>query len=166
MKESLFYLDPKFWLAISFTIFILILLKYVAPIILNNLNNKRFKIIENLKNSEEARLKAEKLLLKAQQYYDDSIKYCDQLIKDTELETNNIIEHHNELVKKEIDKKIAAAEDRIKSGEDKIIRDIKSKIISSAITSISANLDKISDKNVFSNANKEAISKISSKLIN
>jgi len=158
--------DPKFWLAVSFLIFLFLMIRYVVPFIIKMIDAKSQKIAEDLKQAAKMRLEAEKLLRKSKEYYDYHIKKSDQLIKDAALESEKLIENYKIAVEDEISKKIDVANERIKTEEGRVIRDIKSKIIESAIMAIENNLEQVADDEALDDVAKNSISQISSKLMN
>jgi len=158
--------DPKFWLAVSFLVFISMMIKYVVPLIIKMIDAKSQKIAEDLREASKMRLEAEKLLKKSKEYYDYHIKKSDQLIKDAAIESEKLIENYKIAVEDEISKKIDVANERIKTEEGRVIRDIKSKIIESAIIAIENNLEQVADDDALDDVAKNSISQISSKLMN
>lgn len=162
---SLFH-DPKFWLAISFLIFVGLIIKYVFPFILRMIDGKANQIKTSLEEAKAAKEKAEKLLQDAEKYYEDSVKYGEQIIKDATQESQNIISEYKTNLEAEINKKVEAANNRIKNSEERVVREIKSKIIQSAIGAIAQNVKEVTDEKSFDEATKNSINQISSKLIN
>jgi F-type H+-transporting ATPase subunit b len=158
--------DPKFWLAISFLIFISLIIKYVGPLIVKMIDNKSKQIADDLDRAAQIRHEAEILLKNAQKYYDDSVKQSEQLIKDASIESGQLIADCKIAIEDEINKKINVANERIKTEEDRVVRDIKSKIIESAIIAIENNIEKVVDDESLENVAKNSISQISSKLMN
>jgi F-type H+-transporting ATPase subunit b len=158
--------DPKFWLAISFTIFTILMLKYVLPIILKSIDGKVSQITKNLADAEKMRKQAEKLLKSAQDYHKESVKYSDQLIKDSKVEADKITKDYKAEVKKDIEKKVAAADERIKAQEERVVREIKSKIVESAVNAIQSNVKDVANDKILNEVAKNSINQIGSKLIN
>ncbi len=158
--------DPKFWLAISFVIFVALIIKYAFPVILKMIDGKVDQITKSIKDVQEAKITAEKLLKDAQQYYDDSVKYGDKIIKDAVAESKNIMQEYKIAIEDEINKKVEAAHARIKTSEEMVIREIKSKIIESAVQAIAKNIEYVTNEKSLDEATKNSINQISSKLIN
>ena len=142
------------------------MIKYVVPLIIKMIDAKSQKIAEDLREASKMRLEAEKLLKKSKEYYDYHIKKSDQLIKDAAIESEKLIENYKIAVEDEISKKIDVANERIKTEEGRVIRDIKSKIIESAIIAIENNLEQVADDDALDDVAKNSISQISSKLMN
>ena len=67
--------NEKFWLAIAFTSFVLLILKYVRPLIIKALDNKSKQIAEEILAAKEMKEKALRLLERAEKSYEDSINF-------------------------------------------------------------------------------------------
>jgi F-type H+-transporting ATPase subunit b len=158
--------DPKFWLAVSFSIFVLLMIKFVMPLIIKALDGKVKQIADDIKQAEKMKAEAQKLLKDAQRYYEDSVKQSDLLIKDAQDESKKIIKDYKTAVESEIDKKISSASERIKAQEDRVVREIKTKIVESAVEAIQDNFTKIADDKSLDEATKNSINQINSKLVN
>ena len=154
--------DPKFWLAISFIVFVILMIKYALPLILKSLDSKVIKITNLLKDAEDSKKKADQLLKDAEKYLEDSVKFGDQIVKDAAIESQKITEDYIVSVKKEIAKKLSVSEERIKSSEERIVREIKSKIVESAINAIANNIDDVADEKALDQATKNSINQIKS----
>ena len=158
--------DPKFWLAVSFTLFVILMIKYAWPLIIRMIDGKVSQISQNLKDSERLKKQAEKLLKDAQKYHEDSAKQSEQLIKDAKSESDNIVKECEKAVSDEIEKKLASADERIKTSEARVVREMKEKVIESAILAIEDNIEKVIGDKDLDDANKNSINQISSKLVN
>ena len=137
--------DPKFWLAISFLIFISLLGKYVLPIIIKIIDYKTKKIADDVASAKEMKERAEKLLLEAQKQQSEAIIYSRQLIEDAKNEAVDFIINSKKMIEKELEIKMALAEQRIRQEEENVINEIKTRIIDSAIRSIRDNLIRTND---------------------
>jgi F-type H+-transporting ATPase subunit b len=131
------FLDPKFWLTISFLIFTTLIIKYVLPKILNTLDNKSKQIANDIEQAKKMREEAEKLLIDTKNYHEDSLLYCQKLIEDAKKEADKLLSDSKKELEAELLKKTNLAQERIKQEEEKTIREIKSNIIASAIKTIS-----------------------------
>lgn len=138
--------NEKFWLAVSFTAFVIYIIKYVRPLILKALDNKSQQIAAEILAAKELKEKAIKLLAKTEKYQKDSEEFAQKLIKDAEIEAQKFAIQAREAVETEIAKKTAAALERIKIEEASAIREIKTKIIASALFSLNNSLSKEIDK--------------------
>lgn len=133
--------DEKFWLAIAFFSFLALLIKFVFPIISKSLENKAKKIADDINDAKLMKEKASKLLIEAEKSYKESLNFAEKIINDAKLESSKISIETAKALEKEINKKIEIALERIKSSEEAVIREIKIKIISSAINELSKNFN-------------------------
>jgi F-type H+-transporting ATPase subunit b len=127
------FLDPRFWLTISFSIFTILLIKYVLPKILVALDNKSKQIADSIEQAKQMKEKAEQLLLEAKKYHEESLVYCQKLIHDAKEEADKLLSDSKKELAGELLKKTNLAKERIKQEEEKTVREIKSNIIASAI---------------------------------
>jgi F-type H+-transporting ATPase subunit b len=148
-------LNEKFWLAISFFSFVALVIKYFGPKISKILDDKSKSIAQDIILAKEARKKAEELLISAQEIHNKSIIDAKQLISQAESESKNLLQNAQELIDQEIARMTLLASQRIKIEEEASIREIKTKILYSALAQLqdksSLNSDehnKIIDKSI------------------
>ena len=130
--------NPKFWMAISFTIFISLAIKYILPLILKLIDAKSKEVDDNIKQAINMKLESESLLKNAKEYYDSSIAYSNKLIDDTNKEVENLLAKSQEKIEHEVSKRLNIAKNNIKQEELNAIKSLKKDIIES-----SANLVKM-----------------------
>ena len=157
--------DPKFWLAVSFLIFVAAMFKFAMPAIMEMIDNKVKKINSDIIEASEARKNAENLLAEAEKYYQESIALAKKIVNDAEVEALNLINHYQKLAEEEVQRKMDLTVKRIQQEEDKAIREIKDWILSSAISAMKNNITKINDRKTSSSIINKSIIDIS-KLIN
>jgi F-type H+-transporting ATPase subunit b len=150
------HFDEKFWLAIAFFSFVALVVKYALPLIRKALDDSSKKIAEEILAAKEMKENAEKILEKAEQLYKDAISFSEKLIKDTEDEVQKLAAESEKLLADELAKRKAAALGRIKSEEEAAIRELKVKIVDSALKKLSNELD----------LNKEGHAKLIDKAVN
>ena len=135
-------LNEKFWLAVAFTAFVLLIIKYVNPKISKALGDKSKLIAEEILAAKEMKEKAIQLLAKAEKYQKESESYSQKLMQDAQEEAIKYAAESKQMVESEIAKKTAAALNRIQVEEASAIREIKSKIVALAIANLSENISK------------------------
>ncbi len=151
------FLDPRFWLTVSFTIFFVLVLKFILPKILKALDNKSKQITDDMEQAKKMREKAEELLLAAKKYHEESLTFCQKLLDDAKKEAEQLlIDSKNELAA-ELAKKTSLAQERIKQEEEKTIREMKTNIIAAAIKTIEAKSQTLSTESSSLIAQKAAI---------
>jgi len=138
------FLDPRFWLTISFLIFTILLIKYVLPKILAALDNKSRQIADSIEQAKRMKEQAEQLLLAAKKYHEESLAYCQKLISDAKAEADKLLSDSKKELEEELLTKTNLAKERIKQEEEKTVREIKSNIIAAAIKIITDKSDNLS----------------------
>lgn len=128
--------NEKFWLAIAFATFIALLIKFARNSIAKGLDDKSKAIAEEILAAKELKEKAIKFLEEAEKHSRDSANYAQQLIKDAESEAQKFLAEAQKSAEEEVAKKTTAALERIKQEEALTIRDIKNKIISTALKEV------------------------------
>jgi F-type H+-transporting ATPase subunit b len=138
--------NEKFFLALSFLAFLAIIIKLLAPKLSKSLDETSKKVAEEILAAKEMKEKAVKLLASAEKYYTESTSYADKLLKDAETEAEKFLAEAQKSISEELDKKTAAAQNRIKFAEENAIQDIKNSIITAALNTVEveseAGLDK------------------------
>ena len=152
--------DEKFWLAIAFLTFAVLVVKCVWPTLSKMISNKSDQIAKDLKDAKEFKERAEALLTETQEQYKSTIKNAEKILLEARDEAKKYIEDSKEAVQDEIKRKIDSLNDRIKSEEEKAVRDIKMKIIEVAVSNVKKDLQDV-DKSKFENVIKKSIGDIS-----
>lgn len=153
-------IDEKFWLAIAFLAFVLLILKYVWPILSNIIGDKSEQIAKDLKDAKDAKEKAEALLVQIKDQHKKAIENSEKIVKDAKKEAEKLINDSKKSVEKEVKRKVEALNDRIKNEEQRAIRDIKLKVVESAIGVVKEGLTN-TDKEKFENVVKKSIDDVS-----
>lgn len=140
--------DPRFWLAISFVIFLSAMLKYVVPLVINGLDKKSQKIQDEINQAKALKLQAEQLLEEAKKHQQEAVLYSQKLVEEAKIETANLLSSAKKSMESELAKKMALAKQRITLEEDNVIREIKSNIINAAIQAIEDKATKLPNNNL------------------
>ncbi len=151
--------DPKFWLAISFLIFLALIIKYALPKIISILDSKSQQIAKQISDAQQMKERAEGLLLAAKKYHEESLLYCQKLIENAKDDATKLLTDAQQSMEQELSKKTALAKERIALEEARAIREIKSSIIQAAIKTIETKSANISN-NSSGNLTKKAIDDI------
>ncbi|MES2678040.1 MAG: hypothetical protein V4612_07015 [Pseudomonadota bacterium] len=154
------FADPKFWLSISFLIFLALVIKFVLPKIILALDSKSKQIADQIIAAKQMKEKAEQLLLAAKKHHEESLAYCQKLIEDAKAEAAKLVADSQKSLGEELAKKTDLAKERIALEEEKTIREIKSGIISAAIKIIATKAANLSG-NSAADLSKKAIDDIS-----
>lgn len=135
--------DERFWLAIAFLSFVALIVRHVAPIISKQLDAKSKQIAEELLAAKEMKEKAERMLAASEERYAEAIVFAEQVIKDSSMEAQKYFDEALKLAEAEISKKMVAVENRIKQEQERTVREIKIKIIDSALQVVQSNLNNV-----------------------
>jgi F-type H+-transporting ATPase subunit b len=146
--------DPKLWLAISFLVFLSLMIKYIFPFLTRALNNKQKQIADNINQAKSMKEQAEKLLEDAKKYNEESLAYSKKLIEEAKVSASKLLADSQKSIEEEITKKMDLTKDRIRLEEEGAIREIKSNIINAAIKTIEERATKLSDNSAMSITNK------------
>lgn len=153
--------DPKFWLAISFCLFCFLFIKYVLPLLVRALDAKSKQIADELSEAKNLKNKAQKLLIEAERYHHESIAFSNKLIADSKNEVDKFMVASVKEISENLDRKMASIFERIKQEEERSIREVKSRIIASAIKIIENNLPNKVNKKSSEEAVEDAIIEVS-----
>lgn len=130
------FLDPKFWLSISFLLFLLLTIKFIWPFIISKIDIKLKEVLDSVKLAEKSLKESDKLLSDAEKLYKNAVISSKNLLSDADKEAQALIARSQKTVEEEMEKKLIAIQNRVKKEEEKLIRELKSKIIESAIDTI------------------------------
>jgi F0F1-type ATP synthase membrane subunit b/b' len=137
--------DEKFWLAISFFAFVILVKKFVWSIFIKKIDQKSREIEQEILDAKNMKEKAKNLLNNAEKYYKESLDYADQIVKSAKDESEKLVEFSRQNIEEEIRKKTIAAENRIKSEEERIVHEIKAKTIMAALQVMQETITKTED---------------------
>ena len=135
--------DERFWLAIAFFSFVLLVVKHVLPIITKQLDSKSQQVAEELLAAKEMKESAARMLAASEERYKEAVIFADKLVKDSVIEAQKYFDEALKLAEVEIAKKMTAVENRIKQEQESAVREIKVKIIDSALRAVQDNLQNV-----------------------
>jgi len=140
------FLSTKFWLAVSFFIFVVALIKLAGPVIIRALSNKAKEVAQTLNEAREIKQQAEQVLIDSKRYQQESVEYSRKLIAEAKSEAEELIRQTKEALQAELNKKTNLTKERIAIEEEKVIRTLKTDIISKAIDKIENSAVILSDE--------------------
>ena len=153
-------IDEKFWLAIAFTAFAVLIYRLVWPNMSKAIAGKSEQIAKDLNDAKDAKEKAEALLIQVQEQYEKATQDAEKILIDAKDEAKKFIEDSKGSIEGEIKRKVEALDNRIKGEEDRAIRDIKAKIVTVSLQNVKDSLEKV-DKDKFENVVKKSVDDIS-----
>jgi len=163
-------IDATFWVAISFIIFVGVLIYLKVPKKINELLNKLILDIKTeIDESEKLRTEAKTLLDNAQKKLDTAQSVNNEILEQAKKESDNLIIELNDKFHKSSEIKKNLVENKINQMKEAAIREIKDASIKIAVDSvkriISTSVDKSKLDNLFQrnlDETKEELKKINS----
>ena len=141
-------IDATFWVAISFILFIGLLVYFKIPQKVNEMLNQ---LISNIKNeineSEKLRNEAKTLLDNSQLKLDSASEETSKIIQQTKKDSENLVIEINAKFHKSAEIKKKLAETKILQMKDAAIKEIKDTSIRIAVNSVKKIITKSVDKN-------------------
>ena len=148
---SYLFSDPKFWLLISFIVFVILMIKPFKSMMIGGLDSKIEEIKQNIDKSLESFTEAEEKLKDAEKRTLDLSNKVDEIITNAKSQAESISKNIIEKTRQTVKSKEKNSTDRIKQIELSAIQSIKSQA--------SIELNAII-KNYFSNLSDENRTKI------
>ena len=147
-------IDATFWVAVSFVIFVLVLIYFKIPQKINETLNKMiFEIKKEIDESEKLRNEAKILLEKAQSKLDSATSESKKITDDAKKDSERLILEMNEKFHKSSEIKKNLAKTKIKQMKDAALKDIKDTSVKVATDSVrkilSTSIDKSKLDNLF-----------------
>ena len=147
-------IDATFWVAVSFVIFVLVLVYFKVPQKVNEALNKMiFEIKKEIDESEKLRSEAKILLEKAQNKLDSATSEGKKINEEAKKDSERLVLEMNEKFHKSSEIKKNLAQNKIKQMKEAALKDIKDTSIKIATESVrkilSTSIDKSKLDNLF-----------------
>ena len=163
-------IDATFWVAVSFIIFLGVLIYLKIPQKITEMLDKMISDIKNeIDESEKLRTEAKKLLDNAQSKLDTAKSVSDEILNQAKKDSDNLMIELNDKFHKSSEIKKNLAENKISQMKDAAIKEIKDASIKIAVDSVKriittsvdkSKLDAVFQKNL--DETKEELNKINS----
>ena len=141
-------IDATFWVAISFILFIGLLIYFKIP---QKVNETLNQLISNIKNeineSEKLRNEAKTLLDNSQLKLDSASEEANKIIEQAKKDSENLVIEINEKFHKSAENKKKLAETKITQMKEAAIKEIKDTSIKIAVDSVKKIISTSVDKN-------------------
>ena len=158
--------NTDFVVAISFCIFIGVLVYFKVPRIIVNLLDKRANTIrKEIDDASKLLEEAKSLLAKSEREHKDNISKAKEIIKSAENTSKKLLEDSKSDIKILISRKLDMAKKQIDANEKKVLNSIRDEIIDSAFKLAEEDISKRLDKNTSNQITKESINEIGTKLL-
>tara|TARA_A100001011_G_C14216561_1_gene802309 strand:+ start:783 stop:1400 length:618 start_codon:yes stop_codon:yes gene_type:complete len=158
--------NTDFVVAISFFIFIGILIYFKVPrIIINLLDNRANTIRSEIDEANKLLEEAKSLLAKSEREHKENILRAAEIIKSAENTSKKLLEDSKSDIKLAVARKLETAKKQIESNEKSVVNSIRAEIVEAAFKLAEETLVQKLDKNKSNQITKLAIEEIGSKLI-
>ena len=130
-------IDATFWVAISFLIFIILLVYFKIPLkIKNTLDENIIQIKKQVDESEKLKEEAKQQLAEYEKRIGDSKSQVNKMIKDANDQAERNVIKSNEIFHKLLEIRKKNTEEKIKQLKNQAIKDIKNAAVNIAFESI------------------------------
>jgi F-type H+-transporting ATPase subunit b len=158
--------NTDFVVAISFCIFIGVLVYFKVPRIIVNLLDKRSNAIrKEIDDANKLLEEAKSLLAKSEREHKDNILKAKEIISSAENTSKMLLEDSKSDIKLLVSRKLDMAKKQIEANEKKVLNSVRDEIIDLAFKLAEDDINKRLDKNTSNQVTKESINEIGSKLL-
>ena len=158
--------NTDFVVAISFCIFIGVLVYFKVPRIIVNLLDKRANTIrKEIDDANKLLEEAKSLLAKSEREHKDNILKAKEIISSAENTSKMLLEDSKSDIKLLVSRKLDMAKKQIEANEKKVLNSVRDEIIDLAFKLAEDDINKRLDKNTSNQVTKESINEIGSKLL-
>ncbi len=126
--------EPKFWVLVSFVVFIAGVWKPASKAVLSMLDKRTQMIEAELARASELRIEAEKLLVAYQQKYNNAVQEAESMVQKTHADAEALAARAESELKSALEKRMKLASDKIAAAEAKAIQDIQNHVVDIAIS--------------------------------
>jgi F-type H+-transporting ATPase subunit b len=127
--NEVFYLDPKFWVAIATLLFVIVVYKKVSAVIINGLDGRANRIRAQLEEASKLREEAQNILASIQRKDAKASEEAEKIIAHAKEEAQSIISDAKDKLERDIEKRKELALQKIKLMEDAAVKEIKQKTV-------------------------------------
>ena len=129
---EVWYQNPEVWVAIGFTIFVVLAAKYLAPIITKGLDGRADKIRDQLEQASRLRAEAEALLATYKAQQEATLKEAEVIVATAKKDAENLRHRAVEDLKLALDRRAQQAQEKIARAESDAIAEIRTQLIDGA----------------------------------
>lgn len=121
--------DARFWIAVSFVIFMAIFAKLVLPMILKGLDSRADAISVQLEQANKLRAEAEALLADSKRKQQAAVKEAEAMVKQAKKDADALRKNAEVELKTAIERRTAQAEENIKRAETDAVQQIRTQLV-------------------------------------
>jgi F-type H+-transporting ATPase subunit b len=125
--------DPRFWVFISFVLFLAIFYKKIARLVTNGLDSRSARIDAEIKEATRLREEAEQVLASYQQRQRESLKEAQAILARAHQDAAQMRKQAEIDLKAALDSRMQMAIEKIAQEETKAIQDVQSHVVDISI---------------------------------
>ena len=131
--EEPFYLDPHFWVAVSFVVFVILAGKPIGRALAKLLDARSAEIAHELSEARRLREEAQATLDMYRTKQKESLAEAEKLLEQAKQEAAHMASQAEADLKVALDKRLKLASDRIAQSEAKALQEVQSHVVDIAI---------------------------------
>ena len=124
--------DAATWVAVSFVIFMVLIVRYLLPMITKGLDGRADKIRDQLEQASRLRAEAEALLASYKAQQEELLKQAESIIAAAKKDAAALRVSAAEELKASLDRRAEQAKDKIARTADEAVNSIRTRIIETA----------------------------------
>lgn len=125
VHHEAFYLEPTFWVAVAFVIFMALALKPLVKVITKALDAKSRQVAAELTEARRLREEAQEVLASFQKKQRESLQEAEAMLATTRADAARITEKAETELKLAMEKRLKMATDKIARAEQKAVQDVE-----------------------------------------
>lgn len=134
MSEQAFYLDPEFWVLLSFLGFFILAGRPVSRMFAKALDSRSAQIAAELSEARRLREEAQATLVAYQKKQQESLKEAEEILAQTRAESELIARQSEIEVRQAIEKRMKMAVEKIAQAESKALQDVQGHVVDIAVS--------------------------------
>jgi F-type H+-transporting ATPase subunit b len=136
--EEAFYFDPRFWVAISFAIFVVLGFKKIKVFLLGALDSRAAKIREELDHARRLREEAEAVLDEYKKRQAQYLKEAEAMLNKAREDADALTRQSEKELKTVLDSRMNQALDKIAREEELAIQEVRNHVVDIALAAARA----------------------------
>ena len=128
--------DAKFWVGVSFVIFMALFFKYGMKFVTKGLDERGQKISDELAQAKRLREEAAEVLASYKKREAEALKDAKELLTHARAEADRLKIQAEQSLKENVERRITQANEKIARAESEAIETIRAQIVDTAITAV------------------------------
>jgi len=127
------YLDPEFWIAVTFCCTLFLLFKPVSKALAKMLDSRSAQIAAELAEAKKLRAEAEEILAAYKARQEKSLHEAEEILNSTKINAARMAEQAETDLKTALEKRMKLATDKIAQAEAKALQDVQAHVVDVAV---------------------------------